>query len=445
MDNKSVDVKSDRPRPRSPIDKTDRKVNGKSFVNDNPIKSIKAISLKSEEKSRKKPELLEIRKKPEIKEVTKKQEIKEVTKKPELKESNKKSELKESSKKPELKEIRKKPEIIKKLELKETSKKPEPKEKSKKPEPKETNKKPETSERSNKKPEPKETNKKPETSERSNKKPEPKETSKKPETSERSNKKPEPNKKSESSTKAFERSKKEISKKSEISERSQESRKEISKKSEKSERSEKSKRSKTSEKSRGSKRNPDKEDIIELKNVYKVGNIYSDSEQESLRAKYRLKFRRLKESLKKINIEVEEPKYDILSIQDLKELYDEYQKDLHSQLSAKKYKEYMGYFFIGIETLFTNVFGFNMEGLADYHMKNMVIYDEILVELGLSTSIGLPTSWPPWVKLIVIVLANSLIFLLTKTLPSFAPMIEMFASNFMKKKDKDEDDKFYKE
>lgn len=77
---------------------------------------------------------------------------------------------------------------------------------------------------------------------------------------------------------------------------------------------------------------------------------------------------------------------------------------------------YLHLFFLAIEFLFVRVFGLDMKGYASHQIKSISSYKEILIELCEKYFVESDRKWPVEVRLLIVMLLNTVIFFAVKFL-----------------------------
>jgi hypothetical protein len=99
--------------------------------------------------------------------------------------------------------------------------------------------------------------------------------------------------------------------------------------------------------------------------------------------------------------------------------YDDTLRNLKLDASVNSYKQYLTMGFMGLEVMLVRYFKFeSAEGLAACHSTYMDQYDQLLVELGEKTYLSGMNNMPVEVRLLMMIVINTIIFIGSKTIMS---------------------------
>jgi hypothetical protein len=147
----------------------------------------------------------------------------------------------------------------------------------------------------------------------------------------------------------------------------------------------------------------------EMRNVdYVTQNEY---DEEDKKRELMFKFDILRKSYPKTNI----PDFTIHSdYTQMQKEYDTTLKQVSIDSTVNDYKRYLFIGFAGVEYIFGQYLGFDMDGFAKSQHQNMASYDKLLIELGEKSYIPEGSKWPVELRLLFLIIINAGTFIFFK-------------------------------
>ena len=105
---------------------------------------------------------------------------------------------------------------------------------------------------------------------------------------------------------------------------------------------------------------------------------------------------------------------EFTDVKTLKKAYSDEMWDINVDENLQSYRFYLVMSWLGMEFASTKFMGIDMEGMTSYHVRRMQRYDKLLIELGEKSYSRLGASLPVEIRLIGLVLFESLAFYVGK-------------------------------
>ena len=138
-----------------------------------------------------------------------------------------------------------------------------------------------------------------------------------------------------------------------------------------------------------------------------------EEREEKEKEEYVWRFRILKRKYRNKNIEEFNEHSDLST---MKKTYDRTVKELYLDDTVESYRGYLCIGFWGLEFVFTNFLGIDMNGFANNQIKMMTKYDRMLVELGEKSYSQWGMKLPVEVRLLGMIIIQGLLFYLGKVI-----------------------------
>lgn len=145
-----------------------------------------------------------------------------------------------------------------------------------------------------------------------------------------------------------------------------------------------------------------------IKNMTRISKREQDEEAKLRELLFKF------ELIRKSNPTEEIPKFTISSDPEhVSRVYDEILRKLSLTDNITKYKKYLMFGFMGIETLAGNILGFDMKGFTQQQVLDMSSYEKLIIELGEKNYVP-QSKWPVELRLLGIIVMNAVLFIATK-------------------------------
>ena len=149
----------------------------------------------------------------------------------------------------------------------------------------------------------------------------------------------------------------------------------------------------------------------ELRDINFVGK--NDYEEEDNKRELIFKFDLLKKSYPLAAPTI--PDYTIHSnLREMQKSYDTTVRKLSLDSSVESYKTYLIGGFMGVEFVFGNFLGFDMQGFTQQQIVTMHSYEKLLIEIGEKSYVPSGSKWPVELRLLFLIIMNAGFFIVSK-------------------------------
>lgn len=140
-----------------------------------------------------------------------------------------------------------------------------------------------------------------------------------------------------------------------------------------------------------------------------------NAEEEDLKRELLFKFKILKKSYPRSQELM--PEFTMhSSYKQMKDKYDELLKALSLDKSVENYKTYLTFVFMGMEYALGKFLKLDMKGFAEQQMMDVHKYESMLIEIGEKNYVPTGKQWPVWIRLVFVILVQTALFIVGKTL-----------------------------
>jgi hypothetical protein len=157
---------------------------------------------------------------------------------------------------------------------------------------------------------------------------------------------------------------------------------------------------------------------LEMQGAYKktIPNLqYMDTnmEEQDMKRELLFKFDLLRKSYKESTVTI--PEFSMHSdYKEMKKQYDMTVRQLSIDSAVESYKTYLIGGFLGVEYLFGNWLGFDMQGFTQQQILKMSSYERLLIELGEKSYVDEESQWPVEIRLLGMIVVNATFFIISK-------------------------------
>ena len=149
----------------------------------------------------------------------------------------------------------------------------------------------------------------------------------------------------------------------------------------------------------------------ELRDVARVS--VNEYEEEDKKRELIFKFQLLKKSYPAAAHTI--PDFTIHSdLREMTKTYDTTVRNLSLDSNVQNYKTYLIGGFMGVEFIFGNFLGFDMQGFTQQQIINMHSYEKLLIEIGEKSYVPEGSKWPVEVRLLFLIVINAAFFVVSK-------------------------------